>query len=451
MPADVHDTANGHDAHIRQPPATLRRILRETGPGLVLAASVVGSGELIATTGLGAQAGYAVLWLIIVSCGIKVALQLILGRYAVATGQTSLQFLNDVPGPRLGARWIVWMYVLMTLFTFFQQGAMLGGVAMVLNLVVPQVSVPAFAAITAVVTIGLLRVEGYGPLEKISAIMMVLLTVTTLASVGLLQATPYAHSPADLLEGLRLRIPLGGLATALAVFGITGIGTSELVYYPYWCLEKGYARAAGPPEESPGWLSRARGWIHVMNIDALISMSVYTTLTLAFYILGASVLHARGEVPEGMAMVSTLSRMYTEVLGPGAFYVFLAGAFFALFSTLYVSIAANARVLADYSEIMQWSRPENRPTLIRWLVMLMPVSHLLLFVMFQAPLWMVVVGGIAQVIMLPVLAGATVYLRYGKLDRRLAPGRVLDVLVWVSAITILAVAAYGLVLRGAGG
>ena len=39
---------------------TLKRI----GPGMILAASIVGSGELIATTTLGAKVGYAALWII---------------------------------------------------------------------------------------------------------------------------------------------------------------------------------------------------------------------------------------------------------------------------------------------------------------------------------------------------------------------------------------------------
>ena len=46
---------------IREPPRTLAGILRQTGPGMILAASIVGSGELIATTTLGAQVGYAAL------------------------------------------------------------------------------------------------------------------------------------------------------------------------------------------------------------------------------------------------------------------------------------------------------------------------------------------------------------------------------------------------------
>src|SRR5262245_14235730 len=41
-----------------EPPRTLLETLRRTGPGMILAAAIVGSGELIATTTLGAQEGF---------------------------------------------------------------------------------------------------------------------------------------------------------------------------------------------------------------------------------------------------------------------------------------------------------------------------------------------------------------------------------------------------------
>src|SRR6185295_9236397 len=41
------------------PPRSFFEILRRIGPGMILASSIVGSGELIATTVLGAQVGYA--------------------------------------------------------------------------------------------------------------------------------------------------------------------------------------------------------------------------------------------------------------------------------------------------------------------------------------------------------------------------------------------------------
>ena len=56
---------------VESPPSALGAALKRIGPGMVLAASIVGSGELIATTTLGAQVGYLALWIIVVSCAIK--------------------------------------------------------------------------------------------------------------------------------------------------------------------------------------------------------------------------------------------------------------------------------------------------------------------------------------------------------------------------------------------
>ena len=125
---------------IETPPVTLIAALRRVGPGMVLAASIVGSGELIATTTLGAQVGFAALWIILVSCAIKPVVQGELGRYTIATGHTGLEGFNRVPGPRLGVSWMVWAWALTVLLTMLQVGGMYGGVAQVLHLLVPAVS-----------------------------------------------------------------------------------------------------------------------------------------------------------------------------------------------------------------------------------------------------------------------------------------------------------------------
>ena len=55
-----------------EPPTDFFGIVKRLGPGLIIAGSIVGSGELIATTKTGAQAGISLLWLIIIGCLIKV-------------------------------------------------------------------------------------------------------------------------------------------------------------------------------------------------------------------------------------------------------------------------------------------------------------------------------------------------------------------------------------------
>ncbi len=83
-------------------PKKLGQKLKYLGPGFILSASVVGSGELIATTSLGAKAGFVTLWVILVSCLVKVVLQLEFGRQSITRGISAMNLMNELPGPRFG-------------------------------------------------------------------------------------------------------------------------------------------------------------------------------------------------------------------------------------------------------------------------------------------------------------------------------------------------------------
>ena len=78
-------------ASVKHPPASFRSKLAFLGPGFILSASIVGSGELIATTILGAKAGFVAFWVIIISCIIKVAIQLEFGRTAIINGESPMK------------------------------------------------------------------------------------------------------------------------------------------------------------------------------------------------------------------------------------------------------------------------------------------------------------------------------------------------------------------------
>jgi manganese transport protein len=84
-------------------------------------------------------------------------------------------------------------------------------------------------------------------------------------------------------------------------FGITGVGGDEIMYYNYWCIEKGYAAIPGPMMAAWNGPSRAKGWFKVMYLDAVLSMVVYTIVTAAFYLLGAAVLHDGGKRAGGLS------------------------------------------------------------------------------------------------------------------------------------------------------
>ncbi len=108
---------------VADPPRSLAAILRCIGPGMILCASIVGSGELIATTTLGAQAGYSALWVILLSCFIKPVVQAEFGRYTIATAETGLAAFDRFPGPRWKVNWIIWAWAVMVTITLFQVGA----------------------------------------------------------------------------------------------------------------------------------------------------------------------------------------------------------------------------------------------------------------------------------------------------------------------------------------
>ena len=84
-----------------------------------------------------------------------------------------------------------------------------------------------------------------------------------------------------------------------------------------------------------------------MHLDIACSLVIYTLATVAFYLLGAGVLHTAGLVPAAQRHDRVLSRLYTETLGGWAIWLFYAGAVITLYGTIFASTAAHARVTAD--------------------------------------------------------------------------------------------------------
>jgi Mn2+/Fe2+ NRAMP family transporter len=447
----MRDTQAGPDPYqlrpgdVSDPPRGLGQALALIGPGLVLAASIVGSGELIATTTLGAQVGYAALWLILVSCVVKPVIQAEMGRYTIATGETALEAMNHVPGPRFRVGWVVWAWALTVLLTLSQVGGMFGGVSQVMHLLVPAVSVRGWVIVCLAVTLALLLRSGYERVERFAMLKVGLFTCLTVMAAVVLIRMPQHFAWSDLAEGLTFRLPTEGISTAVAVFGITGVGAVELFMYPYWCIEKGYARACGPPDGTAAWAERARGWIRVMHLDIACSMVVYTMATVAFYLLGAGILHSQQTVPAARDMIPVLSRIYTGTLGPWALVPFYVGAVVTLYGTIFASIAAHARIFADMSRLMgRFARDDyaGRVRYRRGFIVALSVTAALAFLLVESPVRMVVFGGVAQALMLPVVGAGTLYLRHRRLPAEIAPNAFVTASLWACTLASLAVAVY---------
>lgn len=489
----------------KAPPAGILEALRHLGPGIIVAGSIVGSGELIATTKVGAQAGFALLWLILAGCVIKVFTQVELGRHALTWSETPLRSLNALPGPRFRVNWIVWYTVFMMVLIITQQGGIVGGVGQALAMIQPITEAGAsqsadrdeavqlrvalalaertgspevdlvegraalraaersarneadaldpivWAFAVAILTSVLLFVGHYGLIQFLSTVLVALFTLVTLVTLLVLQATEWAVTAADLASGLIPVIPdstetIRPIPIALAAFGIIGLGSAELLMYPYWCLEKGYARWTGPREPTADWTRRARGWMRVLQIDAWLSMAVYTVATAAFYLLGAAVLHRTGLDPAGSEMIRTLKQMYVPVFGSWAQPVFLLGAVAVLYSTFFVAAAGMSRLLADILGLLGLTSADDvtRRRWVRSISTAWPLVAFCLYAAVRAPVAMVLASGTAQAIMLPMLGGAALYFRHRRSDPLLRSGRWWDAFLWLSLAGFLIVAAWSI-------
>ncbi|MDP6443126.1 MAG: Nramp family divalent metal transporter [Pirellulaceae bacterium] len=557
---------------IEQPPREIAGILKRLGPGLIIAGSIVGSGELIATTETGAKAGFWLLWLILIGCVIKCFVQVELGRYTLISGKTSLDALAEVPGPRIKGHgnWLIWFWALVFLATIGQVGGIVGGVGQSLQISIPLTSAgrefnsqldretkysvaiaqlalaekrtvgddPAmsveevqatvdrlgpqivdergevakaqiaaatgeratllqqalaihesrvaefgdkpelvfnvdggsesdelkaavkslgrrtanddkiWACFIAFVTALVLVVGRYGFIQSFSTVMVASFTLITIVNLFMLQNNAYwAVGLSDIADGMKFRLPpapagetqLSVLAVALATFGIIGVGANELISYPYWCIEKGYARFTGKIDQSEEWGERARGWMRVMRWDAWCSMVVYTFATIAFYLLGAAILGRIGLHPKGTDMIRTLGVMYEPVFGSIARWIFLFGAIAVLYSTFFVATASLARVVTDGLRVLGVG-PRTEAGYrrgIQVMSVLFPFMCVAAYTMWSQPVMLVLIGGVMQGVMLPMLAGAALYFRYKRADSRITPGMAWDAFLWLSAIGML--------------
>ncbi len=502
------------------PPSHLAGIIRHAGPGLIVAGSIVGSGELIMTTKTGAEAGFTLLWLIILGCVIKVFTQVELGRYSLQSGKTTLAALDEVPGPRIKGRgnWLVWYWVLMWFAGIGQLGGIVGSVGQSLAISLPLsqigadynraadaaisetliqydaikkgavniaplpgqsaaelqaayetqysslgtdqgadqgadqrvVKKPSDTAIwTIIVTLAtsvMLVMGRYGFVQSLSTFLVASFTLLTIANLFLIQEQPsFSVSAREFLSGLSLSLPSGSsetarpIATALATFGIIGVGAAELVAYPYWCLEKGYAKYTGPNDGSAAWTHRAKGWMRVMLFDAWGAMIVYTFATVAFYLLGAAILHRVGLNPAKDDLVRTLAVMFVPVFSEWAAMIFLFGAFAVLYSTFFIANAGHARVFSDAMRVVGWIDDDEatREKWVRRLSGFFPLLCLSVYLVFPNPTKLVLFSGVMQGIMLPMLAAAALYLRYQRCTDSLRPRLAWDIALWGSAIAML--------------
>ena len=530
----------------REPPQGFLATLHCLGPGMILAGSIVGSGELIVTTKLGAEAGFTFLWFVLVSCLVKVVVQTEIARHTISSGETFLCVFNSLPGPsmirpdwltlrwmtavvaacvvgvaiyvnladslqttfygliigvcvivlsiaaawattsqatksqspsaddlakrvvptplsedrlpRTQVNWFMGMWLASMVLVFVNSGAILGGAGQTLQMATPDLFGAGGARVWALL-IGcaavLLVLNGrYATLEKILIVLVSFFTLVTVICALMLQTTSFAITGNDLWYGLSFSLPdpmtSGVTMTALAMYAGTGVAFGEMFNYTYWCVEKGYARFAGPPSDDDNWPRRARGWIRIMYIDALLTMVVYTVSTICFYFLGAAVLHAKGLNPDGRETLQILSEMFTETLGGWASNLFIIGAFCVLFTTILSGFAGTSRLMADALAVMGLFDPQDYNTRLRFIrrfiIALLGLFVIAFWLFENPPAMLLITSSLIAAAIYPVLGIGVLYLRHRRIDARIAPGTWTTCWLWACATVLTIISPGGILL-----
>jgi Mn2+/Fe2+ NRAMP family transporter len=290
----------------------LRRALAVIGPGVLVAATGVGAGDLATAAFTGSELGVTVLWAVILGAGLKLALTEGLTRFQLATGETLLEGAVR----RLG-RWVAWIFLpYLLLWSFFVGSALMSACGVTLVAIAPVLE-PAtgkivFGAASSLVGLALISFGGFRVFERVMG-----LSIGLLFLVVLILAAHLWPGTGPVLRGL---IPSGkdfgaNLGWTVALIGGVG-GTLTVLSYGYWIREEGRAGL----EELP-----------TCRLDLATGYAVTALFGLAMVVIGAAVELPRGG---GAKLIVELGALLEAKLGATWRGVFLLGCFGAVFSSL---------------------------------------------------------------------------------------------------------------------
>jgi Mn2+/Fe2+ NRAMP family transporter len=293
---------------VREPQESAKR-WRIVGPGLVVAATGIGAGDLVATLVAGSRFGYALLWAAVLGVIIKIFLVEGAGRYSLATGKTIFE------GWRTVGRWTTWYFGPYILIWGLVYGAAaMSSSALPLAALFPGVDLKVFAIGCGLVGAVVVWFGRYSAFEKIIAVFVGLMFVTVVGAA----VVTVPNVPA-LLTGLVPTIPEGGLVVALSIAGGVG-GTITLAAYGYWLREK-------------GWV--APGWMKVMRIDNSVAYVMSGVFVLSMLVVGAELLYSADiALADGEGGLVQLADVLGERYGAFMTWFFLLGFFATSFSSI---------------------------------------------------------------------------------------------------------------------
>jgi Mn2+/Fe2+ NRAMP family transporter len=308
--SDVTERPAG-EATAGEAPSSWGNRLRLIGPGLVVAATGVGAGDMVSSLTAGTQFGTILIWAVILGAALKFALTEGLGRWYMATRTTILEGWHS-----MGWWASIYFIVYLALVTFFFGAAAPSASALAVDAMFPGLMPFWLWAVLHSVIFGF-GICVLGRYRLFERVMEVFVGIMFLTVVGL--AVLLSPNLGDLAMGTIVpRMPEGSLPFVLAVIGGVG-GTFTLVSYTYWVRERGWRRPS---------------WIPMMRIDLAAGYIMTGIFMVAMLVIGAELLFANGSSISDEGGLVALSDPIAERFGTVASWLFLVGFWAAATSSI---------------------------------------------------------------------------------------------------------------------
>ncbi len=354
---------------------------RLAGPGAVLVGLSIGAGELIIWPRIAAQFGGGMVWAAVVGVFLQTWVNLEIGRYTIATGETVYTGLARL------WRGTAPLFFVLTILGYAAPGwAMASGLA-VKGLIVgpafgPATSTAAYAGLLGTQTFWtLLTFAGvtavlFGPrlmyqsMERVIEILVVVVTlglVVVAAAVGTTAAwRELGQGLANIAslhvdEGIELSVFFGALVFA-------GAGGITNLFYSFYLRDKNIGMGARLPAlvnplrgrhetipatgyqfpDTPANAARFGAWMRYVRQDQVIFFLGLNCVTILLFIFGAlAVLHPRGLVPGPNSLIFDQAEILGQVWGGPGRLLFLVVGIATLFGTQLALVDGVARSLSD--------------------------------------------------------------------------------------------------------
>ncbi len=287
-----------------------KRLLTIIGPGILVAATGVGAGDLATGAFTGSKLGVAVLWAVLLGAGLKFLLNEGLARWQLATGTTLLE--GSVANFGRPVQMLFLAYLLV--WSFLVSGALMSACGVTYHAIAPflgpETDKIIYGLMHSALAVLLIRLGGYRLFEKVMSVCIAVMFVVVVATAVALQ-------PAwgEVARGIfRPTIPPKGIGWTVALMGGVG-GTVTVLCYGYWIREEGRSGAED---------------LAVCRIDLAVGYAMTALFGLAMVIIGTTI-EPGGK---GTTLIVNLADRLESVLGPVARWAFLVGAYGAVFSSL---------------------------------------------------------------------------------------------------------------------